>query len=134
MNTKNCWFLDIWRKKSINKRTAGSGYLKSESKNHWFWLLQTPHWLPGFTKEPAGFWMVNLTFCTNLRTAVIYQNRVFDFLGTLFTYSNLHIFLFLRTAIINPKNHPDTQWGFGAVSNNHLTWVFCQTLRYGVAD
>jgi hypothetical protein len=39
-----------------------------------------------------------------MRTVVAYQNWVFDF---------------LRTMVMNPKNHPKNLWGSVPASNNH---------------
>jgi hypothetical protein len=49
----------------------------------------------------------------------MYQNGLFDITMDISELSTC----FWETTIMNPKNHPDTQQGFGEFSNNPELWL-----------
>lgn len=53
-----------------------------------------------------------------------YEDRVFDFVSiTVVICQKARYFgiLFFTTMVTNPKNHPDTRWGVGVVSNTTVS-------------
>jgi hypothetical protein len=59
---------------------------------------------------------------TKKKNCYYISNWVFDFLTSMVIYRN-QAFDFLRISVINPKNRPDIQKWFSAVSNNRPTLV-----------
>ncbi len=96
MTAKNCWFPDIWEEKknqAIKEPPVSIIWSKSESKNRWFWSLQTliDCRVSQKNRQVSG-WLIDL-FHKFENRGYISELGIWKFENLVYIYSNLHFFL-----------------------------------------